>query len=94
MYSNLIFSCEEKLKGIDIVPGESYGSRSRCFDSNFPRPLCLETECNAKKNAVIVHINGSAVECSFDGQQIDIFSNNQGESIHFECPRKALICPE
>ena len=94
MYSNFIFTCEKALKGMKIVQGENYGSMSRCFDSNFPRPLCLNTECSEEKSSVIVHVNEDAFECTYDGQKFNITSQVEGESIYFECPRKAIICPE
>ena len=82
------------MKGMKIIPGEIFRSTSRCFDSNFARPLCLDTECNQQKSSVIVHVNKDTFECTYDGQKFNITSQIEGEAVYFICPRKALICPE
>jgi len=93
MYIQPFFTCKRpppnflSKKKDGIFADEVFGENSFCIDSNFHRPLCMEITCD--DDAVMVHLaNGSKVRCSYDGEKINI-----SDSYHFECPRRATVCP-
>mmetsp|Transcript_20727 Transcript_20727/g.29102 ORF Transcript_20727/g.29102 Transcript_20727/m.29102 type:complete len:337 (+) Transcript_20727:206-1216(+) len=87
MFVDPIFSCKGPLgsaliqKGtMEIYPFESFGhDNSRCFMSNYERPLCLIARCDEKENAVLVRVSSDKqpgiiqeVKCTKDGEKIEI----------------------
>merc|ERR1740124_1744033 len=94
MYIEPLFSCQKALPQVmadkmSVFADERFGENSRCIDSNFRRPLCMEITCDDEENAVMIHLaNSSKVRCSYDGQKFTI-----ADSVYFECPRRATVCP-
>jgi len=68
--------------------GEAFAEGSRCYDSNFQRPMCLETVCNADTFKIDLIINGETKTCEFDGEKIAM-----SDEYHVVCPRFATVCP-
>jgi len=92
-FTNVIFTCRRepvvgKLQKLSV---ESFTETSRCYNSNFQRPLCMETICNERKHMVQAKFSdGSLISCQNDGQKIAV----PNTSYTFECPRLADICPD
>jgi len=73
-------------------PGETFGSNSRCFETNLVRPHCFESRCNEEKHAVEVIFGDDVVlTCDYDGQKLSIPGVEDGILI---CPNLGEICPD
>ena len=86
-------SCREEPKAPGFnknkwLDGEKFAEGSRCYDSNFQRPLCLETVCNADTFKIDLIVNGETKTCESDGEKIDM-----SDDYHVVCPRFATVCP-
>jgi len=90
IYSETIMGCHSEYNS-KTFPEESFNNTSRCYNSNY-RPFCFETSCSKEDNAIIVKVGDKFEKCEYDFQKIR--APFAGESIYFECPRKAAICPE
>ncbi len=92
MYSEeLLYCTRDPRNSARPYAEESWTPGSRCYNSN-SRPFCFETLCDEVENKVMVKVGDEIVTCEFDGQRID--APFAGESIYFECPKKAVVCPE
>lgn len=86
-------SCREEPKAPGFTQdkwfdGEAFAEGSRCYESNFQRPLCLETVCNADTFKIDLVVNGETKTCEFDGEEIAM-----SDEYHVVCPRFATMCP-
>ena len=100
IYNNPLFPCNKPLSPIfskiTAFEAEKFGDNSRCFESNYGRPLCLEAYCDNIENAIIIKLGDKEVTCSYEGEEIEIpESIESAEGITtIKCPPKAVFCPE
>lgn len=86
---------DESQRMIQIYPGESYGSNSRCINfepfpsSQFRIAGCFDIQCDATNRQVVV--NG--MTCEYDNQLIPI-TTLSGLEVNMICPKLTIICPE
>ena len=94
--SNSILSCQSSQPdfnetNLQPVDEEYFGKESRCINSNFGRPLCLQSFCDDDLGVIWLVIGGAEIKCSHDNQIIDI--ELSGQPYQIECPKKAVFCP-
>lgn len=75
-----------------FVKEESFGSESKCFNSDFGKPLCLTSYCDFKVGSIRVKFGESSFRCEYDGQKVSVESS--GRTIQIECPKRAVLCPD
>ncbi len=80
------------VKSKAFVKEENFGKESRCFNTDFGRPLCLKSFCDPKLGAIWVKFGEASFKCEYDGQMINV--DIGGKSVDIECPKKAVFCPE
>ena len=80
------------MTGDKLVAEESFGGESKCFNSNYDRPLCLKSYCDEELGVIWVNFGQIKFKCQYDGQKIDV--NITGTNFLIECPKKAVLCPE
>jgi len=72
-------------------PGETFGTNSRCFETNIFRPQCFDSRCNEEKHAVEVIFGEVVLTCDYDGQNLPIPGVDGGV---LTCPKLSEICPD
>lgn len=80
---------ETQILGANRLPEEMFGDNSRCYNSNYDRPLCLETVCNEDTRSVEIVWLQNMVTCS-DGMEITLPGSSE---YYIQCPRLATVCP-
>ena len=96
---DFIFSCKRPipkiLGSLKIFPEEKFAKSSRCYNSNYTRPLCLETFCDKDNHAIKVSLGkGRTATCSDDKQLLIPHPDNEKILVSIECPRLATLCPD
>jgi hypothetical protein len=82
-----IKSCSDQTNS-PIVAGEIYSANSRCFVTDTPTSICLESYCNSVDSKIDIVVDRKVFQCDYEGQEVDL---GQGYSI--KCPRLATVCP-
>jgi leishmanolysin-like peptidase len=86
MRTGNIVSCSDSFSSGDMK-GEVYSVNSRCFDTNTPTSVCLQSYCNSIDMKIDIVVEGKVHQCDYEGQEV-----NLGDYSIF-CPRLAVICP-
>lgn len=100
IYNSPLFACNKPLSPIfskaTTFEAEKFGDNSRCFESNYGRPLCLEAYCDNIENAIIIKLGDEEITCSYEGEEIGLPESIEAvEGITtIKCPKKAVFCPE
>ena len=94
-YSQFLFTCKikpptDKFRKMDIFPAETFSSRSRCFNSDYDRPMCLDTICDRDLRKVRIFMNGESKTCTEDGEEVPV----PGTEYKVTCPPLAVMCPD
>ena len=82
-----IISCSAE-NNIPSLSGEVYSRSSRCFVTDTPVSVCLESYCNSVDWKLDIVVDGRVYQCDYEGQLLDL---NLGYSV--ECPRLGVVCP-
>jgi hypothetical protein len=69
------------------MKGEVYSANSRCFDTNTPSSVCLQSYCNAVDSKIDIVVDGKVHQCDYEGQEVNLGDYS------IICPRLAVICP-
>ncbi|KAL9187722.1 hypothetical protein ACHAXT_006100 [Thalassiosira profunda] len=69
------------------LAGEKYSTNSRCFETDKPSSVCLESYCNSIDGKIDIVVSEKVYQCDYEGQALDL-----GE-FTVQCPRLAVICP-
>ena len=88
MRTDNIVSCAVETNGPTLA-GEVYSSSSRCFVTDTPTSVCLQSYCNSVDSKIDIVVDGRVHQCDYEGQELDIGSN--GYSV--KCPRLGVVCP-
>ena len=86
MRTDKITSCFDTSNSPSMT-GEVYSSNSRCFDTNTPESVCLQSFCNAVDSKIDIVVDGKVFQCDYEGQEVDLGDYS------ILCPRLAVICP-
>ena len=81
-----IKSCSD-VTNMPSLAGETYSLNSRCFVTDTPTSVCLESYCNSIDAKIDIVVNGMVYQCDYEGQELDL-----GPYI-VHCPRPAVVCP-
>lgn len=82
-----IKSCSDQANTPSFT-GEVYSVNSRCFVTDTPSSICLESYCNSIDSKIDIVVNEKVFQCDYEGQEI-----NLGQGYSVQCPRLALVCP-
>ncbi|KAL3766901.1 hypothetical protein ACHAW5_000919 [Stephanodiscus triporus] len=82
-----IKSCSDKTNSPSL-PGEVYSLNSRCFATDAPTSVCLESYCNSVDSKLDIVVNERVFQCDYEGQDLDL-----GHGYTITCPRLAVVCP-
>lgn len=82
-----ITSCSDKANSPSLA-GEFFSLNSRCFVTDAPSSVCLESYCNAVDSKLDIVVNEKVFQCDYEGQQLDL-----GHGYTILCPRLAVVCP-
>jgi len=80
-------SCSDKTNAPSLT-GEMYSPNSRCFVTDAPTSVCLESYCNSVDSKLDIVVNEKVYQCDYEGQDLDL---DHGYTI--KCPRLAVVCP-
>lgn len=75
-----------------FVIEEAFGESSKCFNSNFGRPLCLKSYCDREQCIIWVKFGNDEFKCSYDDEVINV--EIAGNKVKIECPKRAVLCPD
>ena len=87
MRTSSIVSCIDKTNS-PALQGEVFSDNSRCFETNVPKSVCLETYCNSIDSKIDIIVDGNVHQCDYEGHEVDL---DLGYSV--KCPRLAIVCP-
>eukprot|EP00579_Thalassiosira_antarctica_P010016 CAMPEP_0201910674 /NCGR_PEP_ID=MMETSP0903-20130614/1961_1 /ASSEMBLY_ACC=CAM_ASM_000552 /TAXON_ID=420261 /ORGANISM="Thalassiosira antarctica, Strain CCMP982" /LENGTH=744 /DNA_ID=CAMNT_0048445341 /DNA_START=36 /DNA_END=2270 /DNA_ORIENTATION=- len=82
-----IKSCSDKAHSPSLA-GEIYSLNSRCFVTDTPASVCLESFCNSIDSKIDIVVDGKVTQCDYEGQELDL---DHGYIV--QCPRLAVVCP-
>jgi hypothetical protein len=82
-----IKSCSDQAN-TPFFTGEVYSVNSRCFVTDTPFSICLESYCNSIDSKIDIVVNEKVFQCDYEGQEI-----NLGQEYTVKCPRLATVCP-
>ena len=82
-----IKSCSDKTNSLSLT-GEIYSPNSRCFVTDAPTSVCLESYCNSVDSKLDIVVNEKVYQCDYEGQDLDL-----GHGYTIKCPRLAVVCP-
>jgi len=82
-----IKSCSDKAN-LPSLTGEIYSPNSRCFTTDTPMSVCLESYCNSIDFKLDIVVNEKVLQCDYEGQDLDL-----GYGYTISCPRVAVVCP-
>merc|ERR1712194_444549 len=71
-----------------FLAGEIYSLNSRCFATDTPTSICLESYCNSIDFKIDIVVGGKVTQCDYEGQELDL---ELGYIV--QCPRLAVVCP-
>jgi len=80
-------SCSDETNS-PALAGEVYSIKSRCFVSNTPASVCLESYCNTVDLKIDIVVEEKVFQCDYEGQTLDL---SHGYSV--VCPRFSVVCP-
>mmetsp|Transcript_30290 Transcript_30290/g.65409 ORF Transcript_30290/g.65409 Transcript_30290/m.65409 type:complete len:1736 (-) Transcript_30290:678-5885(-) len=80
-------SCSDKANSPSL-DGEIYSSNSRCFVTDTPASICLESYCNSIDSKIDIVVDEKVFQCDYEGQKLDL-----GHGYIVQCPRLAIVCP-
>lgn len=80
-------SCSDETNS-PALAGEVYSVKSRCFVSNTPASVCLESYCNTVDLKIDIVVEEKVFQCDYEGQTLDL---SHGYSV--VCPRFSVVCP-
>jgi len=83
-----IESCADKTS-TPSISGEVFSLSSRCFVTNTPASVCLESYCNTVDSKIDIVVDGWVYQCDYEGQEIDV--GPHGYTV--KCPRLGVVCP-
>lgn len=86
MRTDNIISCSDASNSAHMV-GEVYSPYSRCFNTNTPNSVCLQSFCNAVDSKIDIVLDGRVHQCDYEGQEVDLGPYS------IVCPRLAVVCP-
>lgn len=86
MRTDRIISCFDSFNSPSMT-GEVYSLNSRCFETNTPNSVCLQSFCNAVDSKIDIVVNGKVHQCDYEGQEVDLGDYS------VVCPRLAVLCP-
>lgn len=86
MRTENIVSCFDTTNNGELK-GEVYSANSRCFATNTPTSVCLQSFCNEVDSKIDVVVDGTVYQCDYEGQQVNLGDYS------IICPRLAVICP-
>jgi len=87
MNSNNLISCMDTSQSVKL-DGETFGGRSKCFETDTLQSVCLETYCNEDVQRLEIFVGGKVFFCDYDGAVLDL-----GRGYQIKCPRLASVCP-
>ncbi|KAL7528485.1 hypothetical protein ACHAXR_002472, partial [Thalassiosira sp. AJA248-18] len=81
-----IKSCSD-MTNFPSLAGEMFSLNSRCFVTDTPTSVCLESYCNSIDSKIDIVVEEKVYQCDYEGQLLDL------GSYIVQCPRLAVICP-
>ena len=87
MRTAVIKSCSDKTNSPSLI-GEIFSANSRCFVTDAPNSVCLESYCNDVDLKLDVVVHEKVFQCDYEGQDLDL-----GHGYTIQCPRLAIVCP-
>eukprot|EP00956_Cyclotella_meneghiniana_P024967 scaffold51128_cov78-Cyclotella_meneghiniana.AAC.7 len=87
MRTNNIISCSDASNSAHMV-GEVYSPNSRCFNTNTPNSVCLQSFCNSVDSKIDIVMDERVHQCDYEGQEVDLGPYS------IVCPRLAVVCPD
>ena len=66
-----IKSCSDKTNDPSLT-GEMYSPNSRCFVTDAPTSVCLESYCNSVDSKLDIVVNEKVYQCDYEGQDLDL----------------------
>ncbi|KAL7534846.1 hypothetical protein ACHAWF_004971, partial [Thalassiosira exigua] len=79
-------SCSDETNSPSLT-GEVYSINSRCFETDTPSSVCLESYCNSIDFKIDIVIDEKVFQCDYEGQELSLGPYT------VRCPRLAVVCP-